>query len=103
MVEVWQSIGSILLGRAQLEPLPLKQSMDDLILHCSLMCYTAKIPAIEEALYSRDITIQLLKDTLAKVRERMKKYTDMHRSEKFCCWRFCLSEIAHLTLDDKLY
>jgi len=42
---------------------------------------TAKVQVVEE-LSRRVIALQLLKDNLVKTSDRMKKYADMHRSER---------------------
>jgi len=43
---------------------------------------TARLQSIEEELIARDIVLQLLKDNLVKARDIMKKYADLHRTER---------------------
>jgi len=43
---------------------------------------TARLQIVEDALLDRDATLQLLKDNLIQAQERMKKWTDLHRTER---------------------
>ena len=43
---------------------------------------TARLQAVEDALMDRDATLQLLKDNLSKAQDRMKKWADLHRTER---------------------
>ena len=46
---------------------------------------TARLQSVEEGLVSRDVALQLLKDNLVKPRYIMKKFADLHRTEKGVC------------------
>ena len=43
---------------------------------------TAKLQSVEDALLERDATLQLLKDNLVRAQDRMKKWADLHRTER---------------------
>ena len=42
----------------------------------------ARLQIVEDALLDRDATLQLLKDNLILAQERMKKWSDLHRTER---------------------
>lgn len=43
---------------------------------------TAKVPQAEDLLFSRDIILQFLKDSLTMTRDRTKRYADLKRTER---------------------
>jgi len=43
---------------------------------------TVKLQAVEEELVARDVAHQMLKDNLVKGRDRMKKFADLHITER---------------------
>jgi len=43
---------------------------------------TARLQSVEDALLDRDATLQLLKDNLIHAQNRMKKWADLHRTER---------------------
>ena len=43
---------------------------------------TARLQIVEDALLDRDATLQLLKDNLIRAQDRMKKWADLHRTER---------------------
>ena len=56
---------------------------------------TARLQSVEEELVSRDVALQIIKDNLVKIGDRMKKFADLQRTEKRVCnGRFGFLEVT---------